>query len=793
MKRLLPALCAGLLAANAFAGPRKGGIRPPWSPPEDDLPAEEDVQIETWSSFAMEAKAISGEVRLQGDDVRGAKDSYRESLDKSLDVNNPHSQLMGLDLFRSAQFAAAEEDYVSARRYLYLIISRYPDSQWADKARRLMATLPAADGQEPEEEPATPVIVEHGPELELARIQTALKEDRPQQALAETRRFIGRHGMHPAVEELSLLEGALELRLGNPAAARKSLAPVAEKAKSDGVASKASYLLAAANYQLKDYSALRDSVRDTGDKWSTLSQAWLAAADDAEGDADSAVKRYRRVADSGLDSPLKATALAAVAAGEDRAGRHGAAAGLMSRAVLEADKWGLDQLGIAARLSAGHIQYKARKYQDAARSYADFSRHYADHPLRVSALFYRGLALKRSGLGATAVQAFQELLEGYPKSKFADEANLQLGQLYSELGQDGKAAAHYERISDEREAMLLAAQVHYNNKRFKTALPYYQEFLAKYPSDPKASEVQNLMLTSYWLGDRDSPELVDAVAKYPRHPIVANIRWELGRRAFQKGDFASAEEQFRRLGTDFPNSPNLAESLFFRAESLTKLGDNGVAVQVYKDLAQRFPQSPQARQASFKLGNALFEAGDYEASEAAYKQSEKGGDALSADALFNRALAASRAGKRESSLKLFEQLMTRFPKYERAAWVWFQIGNLRESVGKVQGAISAYRRVTGENRTQALFKIGRCHEGLKQRPLARSAYERLMEARPTQDPYRLHGLLRLALIYELENKAIKAMPIYASLIRLGKGTSVSETARKRMQALTAEKAASASQ
>ncbi|MBI3288817.1 MAG: hypothetical protein HYZ74_04795, partial [Elusimicrobia bacterium] len=59
---------------------------------------------------------------------------------------------------------------------------------------------------------------------------------------------------------------------------------------------------------------------------------------------------------------------------------------------------------------------------------------------------------------------------------------------------------------------------------------------------------------------------------------------------------------------------------------------------------------------------------------------------------------------------------------------------------------------------------------------------------PADDPARVSGLLRLALLLELEDKPRAAGPLYADVLKHSeRGGQAFETARKRLEALTRDK------
>ena len=61
---------------------------------------------------------------------------------------------------RTAEIALHQGEYAEARRQLQLLVQRYPSTEWAEKGRRLMDSIPGADTTafEPEAD-APPVVI----------------------------------------------------------------------------------------------------------------------------------------------------------------------------------------------------------------------------------------------------------------------------------------------------------------------------------------------------------------------------------------------------------------------------------------------------------------------------------------------------------------------------------------------------------------------------------------------------------------------------------------------------------
>jgi TolA-binding protein len=770
------ALLHCLLAPGAWAAP---------------APEEGEYEPETWQSFSMEATAIVGEVRYQDKDYSSASTHFSRSLGSSVNVRDPQAPVMALDLYRTAEFAAREKDYAKARRHLHILLCRYPDTPWAKRGKLLLAILPGSDNTQEGPEPEIPGTLADTPEMMLSRIQGAVRQDRVADALSACLSFLDKNASHSAADEVRLLCAVLSLRAGNAQQALRDLRRLIDRSSADaGVRSKALYLLTGVLYSLGDFESMRAAAaRFAGsrDRWASLAQAWLGGADEIDGRRDSAASRFEALALSDIRSPVRAYALASAAACQARKGRPEALK-TMRLAAEEAERFRIPDLSASARISMGHILFSQRRLVDAAQAYSEFAARYPESAMTPGAMFLRGMSLKRAGRPKEAAAAFQELLASRPDSGPAADAHLQLGQIYDDLGQPSKAVSHYQamgrfpgRPALEKESVLLIAQVHYNGKRFKEAAARYEEFLENFPQDPRSGQVSELLLTSYWMGDHDAPQLQKALERYPRNPIGRHMRLELGRKAFSQKRFSDAASL---LSGDLPAEPaQAAEAKFMLAESLAALSKKADAAAAYREVVSRFPGTPMARQASFNLGNLLFENGDFKGSESAYRGSGSGNDSMAADSLFNRGLSLQKGGDAAGALRAFESLLKRFPKHPRADWARLQAGALLESSGRVREAAEAFSKVQGEGKAEALFKLGRCRERLKSRDLARKAYEALMPVAPHSDPFRLAGLVRLGLLYEVESKPKLAEPLYREVVRLGGDGAPAKSAAGRLQAM----------
>ena len=757
---------------------------------------DETPQREGYNSMTMEAQAVMGELQLQAGDARGAQQTFQRSLDLGTKVRGPKAEVAAQSHYRSAEIALSKGEYSDARRNLEILIQRYPETEWAAKGKNLLAAMPDNNAVAPAEadEPYVPAMPSSSAEEALGRLRAAIDENRTEAALAEAYDFRRRYPSRAEIPEVDLAAGALHLRRGEAARAVRFLKPLA--AGNDPLLrSKALHLIGAALATLGlDEATLKVipavDAASTSDRWLALAQIWRAAAEERLGKRDEAAEHYRAVSASGQDSPVKAYALAAIAADWDRRGKPDRARDALKRAGESATKWGLVELRESAALSQANLLQRARKLGDAEKAYADFAARFPESPLRAQALYQRGLCLKKLDRAEDAAAVFEDLATRHPNSAYAADAHLQLGQLYTELGRSEKALTHYrlmgrasEAQDGDREATLLMAQVHYNKKRWAEAIPLYKKYLEGAPVDAKTKEVEGLLLVATWQNNKEDPELPALVAKYPNHQLAAQIRWDLAAKAYKHGDWDNAEQLFRKHIEDNPHAANIGDARFYRAESLRQLARVEDAAAAYRKFIALHPKHPRVKDATMSLGAMLYENGDASGAAAAY--AKVGGE----DAAYNRALSLAKSGKPRDAEKAWSAFATKYPKHEKASWAWAQVARLREDREDLAGAAEAYARATGKNeRMKALYSLGRLQERRKHPKEAKNAYERLRALNPKDDSARLSGLLRLALMLELEDKPNSAAPLYGDVLRNSeKGSATFETARKRLESLSGDK------
>jgi outer membrane protein assembly factor BamD len=214
-------------------------------------------------------------------------------------------------------------------------------------------------------------------------------------------------------------------------------------------------------------------------------------------------------------------------------------------------------------------------------------------------LLDRGNAALKDKSWTRARTYFSELLENYPQSPLRAEAKLGVGDSY--LGENNSASYVYAQNE-------------------------YREFLAFYPTNPRADYAQmqlgmvhyNQMLSP----QRDQTATREAIKefqtfldRFPRSPLINQVRQRLREAKDRLSDadlqvanfylsirhYSGAEERYRTLLKDDPEYTRKDSLYFHLAELLEKVDKKAEALPYYERLVSEYEQSEHLEEARRRI------------------------------------------------------------------------------------------------------------------------------------------------------------------------------------------------
>ncbi len=93
----------------------------------------------------------------------------------------------------------------------------------------------------------------------------------------------------------------------------------------------------------------------------------------------------------------------------------------------------------------------------------------------------------------------------------------------------------------------------------------------------------------------------DFLRDYPNNTLTSNAYYWLGQAYYVNRDFKNARDAFLVLGSRYPDSDKLSDTLLKLGYSYEELGDRNKARQVYEKLKQNYPNSRAATLAGPRL------------------------------------------------------------------------------------------------------------------------------------------------------------------------------------------------
>ncbi len=446
-------------------------------------------------------------------------------------------------------------------------------------------------------------------------------------------------------------------------------------------------------------TALNASLATKND-WSRADETLLALAHcyrarNQNGEAEAALKRLLQAFPK---SPVAASALYLLADAEAARDQLDPALGHYREAVTRAGAD--DPTAPLARFGVGRTLYRKGDWAGAVEALGDLARTFPKSEVVPRALYARALAERKLKREAEAIQDIQAFLESKPKGQEAADARLVLGLCQASTGRIDDAAKTLTDLVNDQPNDPRIDQVRYElafiqekRKHETEAAEIFRRIAATSPTSPLAAEALFRAAEIDYAAHRFAEAgatFQDALAKSPAPALKEMILNRIGWSAYQRGDYQAAAQGFDRQVSDFPAGSLLADGLYMAAESNFRAAQWRPAHDRYLKASRTGTPADQAR--------ALYRAGE----------------------------CAGKLKDWSASASLEEELLARFPDFDRRADARYGLGVALQNLDRLNDAIAAYERVVKETETEtaakAQFMIGECLFAQKKHEEAAAAF-----------------------------------------------------------------------
>ena len=426
------------------------------------------------------------------------------------------------------------------------------------------------------------------------------------------------------------------------------------------------------------------------------------------------------------------------------------------------------------RYAMGLIQHQL--YEEAAKVLSNILSEPKVFSQSDGALFWLGQCEYSQKNYVKAAGYYQKVLKDYPNSEFRDKAAFGLGWSHSSDNNPKSAAEAFAKVS-KKDINL------WKDARFKRG---YIMVKYKMDTDQMIKNYEDL-LEEPSLTDQQKYEchLQIGIGKYDQSiyrqalehlEIAINscpadkkqaIKFYISESYFRLKDYLRASSEYSEtiaLGPDTPIAQKSAYSLGWcyiylqqqdKALTLfTKQADNKNSV-VQKECAQN---AIDLLMNMHKYSEAIEKIDKYINSFSAKEQETL---------LYIKALALSRLGENEKSLKAFAEFKTKFPNSVKKDEATYQYGLVQISMSRFKDAIKTFDTISTEKtdpdiREKAIYRIGECYFNLTNITEAGNAFNKVIKLFP-QGKTKIDALYQLGELAYMQNSYADALTAFEAI------------------------------
>jgi TolA-binding protein len=411
--------------------------------------------------------------------------------------------------------------------------------------------------------------------------------------------------------------------------------------------------------------------------------------------------------------------------------KQGDAEGARTRFLKLAESEPDDPWADDALLQAARIALEAKDLDGARRLAGSLAERYPKSPLRPAARLIEARAALAADRPKDAITVLAASLEqDKPDPQTAQDLRYSLGQAYQADGQPEKAKEILDALTEApaapvaANARFLLGQGHIEAKRFAEAIPPLEKYLsANRDGDVADYALAHLAHAKLEVGDADGAwqALGRLAERFPKSKVLAPTRLRLAGAAFDAKQYDRAAEQFRRAaGSPDPAVRSKAQSGLGWA--LLEGGKPADAADAFAALLEAAPDDPLAPDAAFARARALEKAGRADQALDAYAHAaEKYPKFNRLDALLSGwGWALIDADKTADADGVFSRLLREFPDSPHAADARFNLAESAHKAGRHDDVVKLLTPLVAEGPKAspslvepALYRLGRTQFDLK--------------------------------------------------------------------------------
>ncbi len=251
-----------------------------------------------------------------------------------------------------------------------------------------------------------------------------------------------------------------------------------------------------------------------------------------------------------------------------------------------------------ATLRAGDCLFKQNNYKKAISYYNDAIQN--EYEGFEYAMFQKAIIEGLRGKTTNKIIALEDLIERHPNSEYADDALLQLGATYLEIGKLNEASTELKKLTVNypkstlyNQALLRLGLITYNQGNLPGAIEYYKQVFYHNPEAEEAQAAYSALEEIYIEDLGKAEEFVAFIESIPNLEVQddekENLNFKAADAQYSSGNYQQAVQAFTTYINKYPNGRNNILAHFRRAESYFMLKQYAKSVADYEFVSKKGP------------------------------------------------------------------------------------------------------------------------------------------------------------------------------------------------------------
>lgn len=387
------------------------------------------------------------------------------------------------------------------------------------------------------------------------------------------------------------------------------------------------------------------------------------------------------------------------------------------------------------------LQYRTNRFEQASKQFMALYEAAPRSDRGGQALFWAAESEFQLGHLTRAGELFRQYQREVRGGRHIEASHYALGWVYFRQGRYDEAATSFRQFLDayrdagseipyHTDALLRLADSYYALKRYPEAIRMYRE------AAEQAGDYALYQTGQAYYNAGQTAEAMNTfrrlLSQYPDSPWAEEAQYTLGYIYFQNQDYDQAIAEYEKLINHKPQDPLAAKAQYGIGDALFNAGRTEEAVAAYTAVLERYPRSAFVGDAATGIQYALSAMGDERRAERLIRDFEERfpGSPVADELRFRQAEVKYQSGKADEALLDLQQFVRSSNNEELLADAYFYMGTIQADRGRMQEAEGYFRQVVdafpeSSRFPQAVRRMGEMFLDAGRAQQAHAVYRRL--------------------------------------------------------------------